>query len=310
MIARIGPVNRGRRHRLHQRQRLPQSADPGRQHQRPASPGGDARPASRRSAQPSRAAATSTPRPRPSPSACSAHRPPGCSASTACTPACASGSAACGSTSPASSRPPRSRPRSTVPCSSAFQPRSATSASTVTRPRSTSAPSPARPPPSSRCSRRPPTPSRPNEVDVSQPSAALTARADAQGALNGLFLGLGAVSLLVGAVGVAQHHDHLACSSAASRSACDARSAPPRATSARSSWRKRFCSRCSAAPSASALGALATAVYAHTKHWTTVIPTLAWAGGLGAAFVIGAIAGLLPAIRAARLSPTDALRTV
>jgi putative ABC transport system permease protein len=58
------------------------------------------------------------------------------------------------------------------------------------------------------------------------------------------------------------------------------------------------------------LGALATAVYAHTKHWTTVIPTLAWAGGLGAAFAIGAIAGLLPAIRAARLSPTDALRTV
>ncbi|HEX3686774.1 MAG TPA: ABC transporter permease, partial [Gaiellaceae bacterium] len=46
-------------------------------------------------------------------------------------------------------------------------------------------------------------PEAPNEVDVSQPSAALTARADAQGALNSLFLGLGAVSLLVGAVGVA-----------------------------------------------------------------------------------------------------------
>ena len=46
-------------------------------------------------------------------------------------------------------------------------------------------------------------PEAPNEVDVSQPSATLTARADAQGALNGLFLGLGAVSLLVGAVGVA-----------------------------------------------------------------------------------------------------------
>ena len=46
-------------------------------------------------------------------------------------------------------------------------------------------------------------PEAPNEVDVSQPSAALIARADAQGALNGLFLGLGAVSLLVGAVGVA-----------------------------------------------------------------------------------------------------------
>lgn len=58
------------------------------------------------------------------------------------------------------------------------------------------------------------------------------------------------------------------------------------------------------------LGALATAFYAHTKHWTTVIPTLAWAGGLAAAVAIGAIAGQLPAIRAARLSPTDALRTL
>src|SRR5262249_8499829 len=47
------------------------------------------------------------------------------------------------------------------------------------------------------------TPESPDEANVSQPSAALTARADAQGALNSLFLGLGAVSLVVGAVGVA-----------------------------------------------------------------------------------------------------------
>jgi putative ABC transport system permease protein len=46
-------------------------------------------------------------------------------------------------------------------------------------------------------------PQAPNEVDVSQPSATLVARADAKSALNGLFLGLGAVALLVGAVGVA-----------------------------------------------------------------------------------------------------------
>jgi putative ABC transport system permease protein len=57
-------------------------------------------------------------------------------------------------------------------------------------------------------------------------------------------------------------------------------------------------------------GALATAVYANTKGWATSIPTLAWAGGLAAAIGIGAVAGLLPALRAARLAPTEALRTV
>jgi putative ABC transport system permease protein len=46
-------------------------------------------------------------------------------------------------------------------------------------------------------------PQNPSEVDVSQPLAALVAQADAQGAFDDLFLGLGAVALLVGAVGVA-----------------------------------------------------------------------------------------------------------
>ncbi|HTC68685.1 MAG TPA: hypothetical protein VK662_03895, partial [Acidothermaceae bacterium] len=57
-------------------------------------------------------------------------------------------------------------------------------------------------------------------------------------------------------------------------------------------------------------GALATAIYATTKGWAIVIPTLAWAGGLGAALLIGAVAGLLPALRAARMSPTRALWSV
>jgi putative ABC transport system permease protein len=58
------------------------------------------------------------------------------------------------------------------------------------------------------------------------------------------------------------------------------------------------------------LGAVSTAIYAHIKGWPVVIPPGAWAGGLGAALVIGAFAGLLPAIRAARLSPTQALWTL
>jgi putative ABC transport system permease protein len=56
--------------------------------------------------------------------------------------------------------------------------------------------------------------------------------------------------------------------------------------------------------------ALCTAVYASTKGWTVVVPVIAWGGGLGAALLIGAVAGLLPALRAARLSPTEALWTV
>jgi putative ABC transport system permease protein len=54
-------------------------------------------------------------------------------------------------------------------------------------------------------------------------------------------------------------------------------------------------------------GAVSTAIYAHAKGWATVIPAQAWAGGLGAAVVIGAVAGLWPALRAARMSPTQAL---
>jgi putative ABC transport system permease protein len=59
-----------------------------------------------------------------------------------------------------------------------------------------------------------------------------------------------------------------------------------------------------------ALGAAATSVYAHTKHWATIIPPEAWAGGLAASVIIGGVAGLIPALRAARLSPSQALWSV
>ena len=152
-------------------------------------------------------------------------------------------------------------------------------------------------------------PEAPNEVDVSQPSAVLTARADAEGALNGLFLGLGAVSLLVGAVGVA---NIMLISVLERRSEIGLRRS---LGATKGHIRTQFLSEAIllavlGGAVGVTLGILATAVYAHTKNWTTVIPTLAWAGGLAAAMAIGAIAGLLPAIRAARLSPTDALRTL
>ena len=59
-----------------------------------------------------------------------------------------------------------------------------------------------------------------------------------------------------------------------------------------------------------ALGTASTVVYARTKHWATVIPTEAWVGGIAASLIIGVVAGLIPALRAARLSPTQALWSV
>ncbi|MDX6294625.1 MAG: putative transport system permease protein, partial [Kribbellaceae bacterium] len=152
-------------------------------------------------------------------------------------------------------------------------------------------------------------PESPNEVDVSQPSDALTARAAASGAFNSLFLGLGVVALIVGAVGVA---NIMIISVLERRSEIGLRRA---LGATRGQIRTQFLSEAVVlaflgGTAGVAAGVLATAVYADSKHWAVVIPTEAWAGGIGAAIVIGALAGLLPALRAARMSPTEALRTV
>jgi putative ABC transport system permease protein len=152
-------------------------------------------------------------------------------------------------------------------------------------------------------------PQNPEQAQPSVPSAALVARADAKGALNTLFLGLGAVALLVGAVGVA---NIMVISVLERRSEIGLRRA---LGATKGNIRAQFLAEAVllalAGGAAGVLaGAAATAIYAHAKGWTTVIPAQAWAGGLGAALLIGALAGLLPAIRAARLSPTQALWTL
>jgi putative ABC transport system permease protein len=152
-------------------------------------------------------------------------------------------------------------------------------------------------------------PEAPNEVQVSRPSDALVARAKAKSALNTLFLGLGAVSLLVGAVGVA---NIMIISVLERRSEIGLRRA---LGATRAHIRIQFLGEaillaCMGGIVGIVLGVAATFVYASSRGWTAVIPPAAWAGGFAAALAIGAIAGLVPALRAARLSPTDALRTV
>jgi putative ABC transport system permease protein len=152
-------------------------------------------------------------------------------------------------------------------------------------------------------------PENPAYVTVSQPSAALTAQAAAKGAFSTLFLGLGAVALLVGAIGVA---NIMVISVLERRSEIGLRRA---LGATKGHIRIQFLSEAillaaTGGAAGIAAGVAATAIYARHKGWATVIPPEAWAGGLAAALLIGALAGLLPAIRAARLSPTQALWTL
>jgi putative ABC transport system permease protein len=152
-------------------------------------------------------------------------------------------------------------------------------------------------------------PEAPNQVDVSQPSEVLVAQADAKAALNSLFLGLGAVSLLVGAVGVA---NIMVISVLERRSEIGLRRAMG---ATKGHIRVQFMAEAvllslMGGAVGVAGGAASTAIYASTKGWQVVVPLVAWAGGFGAAIVIGAVAGLMPALRAARMSPTEALWSV
>lgn len=149
-------------------------------------------------------------------------------------------------------------------------------------------------------------PEQPNEVDVSRPSDALAAEAAADVAFTGLLLGLGAVALLVGGIGVA---NTMVISVLERRAEIGLRRSQG---ATRGHIRIQFFGEALllallGGSSGILIGWLVTVGYARLQAWPVDIPLWVPAGGMAATLLIGGLAGLYPAIRAARLAPTEAL---
>lgn len=150
-------------------------------------------------------------------------------------------------------------------------------------------------------------PAAPQDVSVANPVTALTARADATAAFGGLFLALGAVALLVGGIGIAnvmviavlERRGEIGL-----RRALGARRLHIGVQFAAEATVLAGCGGLAGA----VLGGFATTVYAEARHWDAVVPVPVLLGAAGVAVATGAVAGLYPAWRAARLVPSEALR--
>jgi putative ABC transport system permease protein len=150
-------------------------------------------------------------------------------------------------------------------------------------------------------------PESPNEVDVSRPSDALEARAKADETLTALLLGLGAVALLVGGVGIA---NVMVISVLERRAEIGVRRA---LGATRRHIRLQFLIESMLLAGLGGaigvgLGSTITWIYADTQQWRFAVPLTGLLGGVAAALAVGAVAGLYPAIRASRLAPAEAVR--
>jgi putative ABC transport system permease protein len=152
-------------------------------------------------------------------------------------------------------------------------------------------------------------PAAPNEVDVSRPSDALAAEAAADITFTGLLLGLGAVALLVGGIGVANTMVISVLERRAEIGLRRSQGATRRHILVQFLGEALLLSVLGGGAGI-LLGSGVTGVYATLQGWPTVVPAWVMAGGITATLIIGGIAGLYPAIRAAQVAPTEALAAI